>query len=67
MAWNWRYETADGRILDDESLPTEPFPSRGDAESWLGEHWRELQEAGAEKVTLLEEATTVYSMSLAEA
>ncbi|PSK90538.1 hypothetical protein CLV63_12272 [Murinocardiopsis flavida] len=66
MAWTWRYEAADGGILDAGQFPDESFTSRGDAESWLGEHWREVQEGGAEKVTLLEEATAVYTMSLAE-
>ncbi|GAA3734646.1 hypothetical protein HDA32_003881 [Spinactinospora alkalitolerans] len=66
MAWSWRYETAEGTVLQDESLPGELFPSRGDAESWLGETWQELREAGAERVTLLEEDHAVYSMSLAD-
>ncbi|RNL81764.1 hypothetical protein [Halostreptopolyspora alba] len=70
MAWSWRYETADGRVLDDETLsltlPGELFPSRGDAESWLGESWRELVEAGADRVTLLEDDRVVYTMGLHE-
>ncbi|WP_046471045.1 hypothetical protein [Allosalinactinospora lopnorensis] len=66
MAWSWRYETADGTVLDDDALPGELFPSRGDAESWLGETWRELVEAGTDQVTLLEDERPVYSMSLHE-
>jgi hypothetical protein len=30
------------------------FASQGDAESWLGENWRGLLEAGVDQVTLLE-------------
>ncbi|GAA3736149.1 hypothetical protein [Salinactinospora qingdaonensis] len=69
MAWSWRYETAAGTVVEsgaNESLPAELFSSRGDAESWLGETWRELREAGAEQVTLLEGDRTVYTMSLDE-
>ncbi|MBB4930801.1 hypothetical protein F4561_001621 [Lipingzhangella halophila] len=66
MAWSWRYETAEGRVLDDEALPGELFSSRGDAESWLGESWRDLVEAGADQVTLLEDDRVVYTMSLHE-
>lgn len=66
MAWSWRYETAEGTVLAGEPLPDELFPSRGDAESWLGEQWRELHGAGAEKVTLMEDGTSVYTMSLTE-
>ncbi|MDA8368521.1 MAG: hypothetical protein M0026_01450 [Nocardiopsaceae bacterium] len=66
MAWSWRYEAADGTALDAESLPADLFSSRGDAETWLGENWRELAEAGAGRVTLLEDERPVYSMSLSE-
>ncbi|TDQ52481.1 hypothetical protein [Actinorugispora endophytica] len=65
MAWNWRYETADGTVLEG-GAPEEPFSSRGDAESWLGESWRELRAAGTERVTLLEEDAPVYTMALNE-
>ncbi|MEY9213110.1 hypothetical protein NI17_002380 [Thermobifida halotolerans] len=66
MAWSWRYETADGTVLDGSALPDELFASRGDAESWLGETWRELRDAGAERVTLLDEGSPAYTMSLSE-
>jgi hypothetical protein len=64
MAWTWRFEKADGTEIP---APVEPeeFPTQGDAESWLGEVWRELLEGGAEQVTLLEEETEIYGpMSL---
>lgn len=37
-----------------------PFGSQGDAETWLGEHWRVLAAAGAESATLLDDAREVY-------
>lgn len=64
MAWTWRFEKADGTETQPAVQPEE-FPTQGDAESWLGEVWRELQEGGAEQVTLLEDGSTVYGpMSL---
>ncbi|MBB6172572.1 hypothetical protein HNR23_002632 [Nocardiopsis mwathae] len=66
MAWSWRYETGNGKPLDDEEMPGELFTSRGDAETWLGENWQDLAEAGAAQVTLLEDDRTVYTMSLEE-
>ena len=60
--WHWRYEKADGALV--QPLPpaasTEKFPMQGDAESWLGETWRELLEAGVDAVTLLEDERVVY-------
>jgi hypothetical protein len=46
-------------------IDTAPFPTQSDAESWLGESWRELADAGVESVTLLHEDEVVYGpMSL---
>ena len=61
MAWSWRYEDADGK----ENVPAgatvvESFPTQSDAESWLGETWRELLDAGVVQVTLLEDGRQVY-------
>ena len=43
----------------------ESFPTQADAESWIGETWRELREAGVASVTLMEDGTKVYGpMSL---
>ncbi len=39
MAWAWRYEGADGKK---QAGGSEPFPSQSDAESWMGQTWREL-------------------------
>ncbi|MFW5417247.1 hypothetical protein J0910_11605 [Nocardiopsis sp. CNT-189] len=66
MAWSWRYEKDDGEVLRDEELPAEVFTSRGDAESWLGEEWRGLAEAGVGRVSLLEDERVHYSMPLSE-
>jgi hypothetical protein len=52
MAWTWRCEDADGTVLDVPQL--EVFSSKGDAESWLGETWRDLRTAGVAQVVLLD-------------
>ncbi|GGO09402.1 hypothetical protein GCM10010116_19020 [Microbispora rosea subsp. aerata] len=65
MIWRWRYEDANGSEITDRPLPREIFSSQSDAESWLGETWRELLEAGVERVTLMEDERIEYSgMSL---
>ncbi len=67
MAWTWRYESRDGAPLDAEAraLPTGAFPTQSDAETWLGETWRDLLDAGVEQVVLLEDGAVVYGpMSL---
>ena len=58
--FTWRYEDADGAALQREDLPQATFPTQADAESWLGEEWRSLLDAGVEAVTLLEEDEKVY-------
>lgn len=65
MSWIWRMESVDGAALSEPASP--PHASQSDAESWLGEHWRELADAGVVQVTLLDEQTQVYGpMSLGE-
>lgn len=65
MAWTWRFERADGTLATSRELPEESFGSQGDAESWLGENWRHLLDAGVEQVTLLDDGATEYGpMSL---
>lgn len=56
--WTWRFEAADGTACDEPKSPQ--FPSQGDAESWIGEQWRSLLDAGVEQVTLLEAERVVY-------
>jgi hypothetical protein len=66
VAWTWRYEDADGGEVEPAEAPSgEPFPTQSDAETWLGENWRELLSAGVEQVSLLEGGRVVYGpMSL---
>lgn len=65
MSWTWRYETADGATLQGAELPRDGFPTQADAETWLGEVWRDLLDRGVAQVTLLEDARLVYGpMSL---
>ncbi len=62
MAWSWRYERADGTLVDAQA---QRFPTQSDAETWIGETWQELLEAGTDQVVLLEEDRVVYGpMSL---
>lgn len=61
MAWTWRYEAESGETVDPAEAPAgEAFPTRADAETWLGENWRELLHSGVAQVTLLEEDRKVY-------
>ena len=67
MGWTWRYETSAGTPLDPlpEVASQQAFPTQSDAESWVGETWRDLQAAGVDQVTLLEGDRVVYGpMSL---
>ncbi|MBT8227573.1 MAG: hypothetical protein KJO75_19050 [Dactylosporangium sp.] len=61
MAWTWRYEDAAGRPIDG---PSETFPSQSDAESWLGQAWKDLVAAGACASVLCEDDRTEYRMDL---
>ncbi|WP_300612023.1 hypothetical protein [Trebonia sp.] len=65
MPWTWRYEKADGAVVNGLGLQDAIFASQGDAESWLGENWRALLEAGVDQVTLLDDERKEYGpMSL---
>jgi hypothetical protein len=67
MAWTWQFEKADGTETAPAVQPEE-FPTQGDAESWVGEVWRDLLEGGVEQVTLFEDGTRIYGpMSLSAA
>lgn len=64
MPWSWRYENADGEPV---TGPAETFPSQADAESWIGQSWRELASSGVARVTLVDDERVEYRMSLAPA
>jgi uncharacterized protein (DUF2237 family) len=59
MVWTWQFEKADGSTV---AAPngTEEFPTQGDAESWIGESWKELLDGGVDQVVLLEDGDKVY-------
>jgi hypothetical protein len=61
MPWSWRYEDVDGKSVDG---PAETFSSQADAESWIGQEWRQLQASGVGTVTLVEDERVDYQMSL---
>lgn len=59
MTWRWVGEPTTPPQLD------RTWPSQGDAETWLGEFYPELREAGVRAVSLLEDDRRVYGpMSL---
>jgi hypothetical protein len=65
MTWTWQLEKEDGTVLTSRGLPKETWSSQGDAESWVGENWRTLLEAGVDQVSLLNEGRVEYGpMSL---
>jgi hypothetical protein len=65
MTWTWRLEGVDGTPLSEPAVP--PQPTQSDAESWLGETWRELAAAGVGRASLYEDSTLIYGpMSLSE-
>lgn len=62
MTWTWRYEGTTGEpVMPAEGAPVaDAFPSQADAESWIGETWRELLAAGVSQVVLFEGDRKVY-------
>ncbi|MEV4443539.1 hypothetical protein AB0K09_32020 [Streptomyces sp. NPDC049577] len=63
MAWTWRFLNEAGEDVSPAVEPEE-FTTQGDAESWIGEVWKELLEGGADRTVLQEDGTVVYEMSL---
>jgi len=57
MSWSWSYERSAGSEGD---VRSQAFPTQSDAETWIGESWRELLESGVQSVVLLEEERIVY-------
>ena len=66
MVWTWRYEKADGSVVAPAGGSQEEFPGQGDAESWIGESWKQLVEDGVDTAVLLDDDRVIYSMSLHE-
>ena len=68
MAWTWRFEDADGAELSSPAPSSQPaHQNQSDAESWLGEQWRRLADAGVVQVRLFDGDTEVYGpMPLSE-
>jgi hypothetical protein len=62
MSWHWRLEDPAGAAIDPASVGvTVPdADNQGDAESWLGENWRELLARGVATVTLFDGEDEVY-------
>ena len=62
MGWTWQLEDPTGATVDPASLGVEvpECDNQGDAESWLGESWRELLERGVATVTLFNGEQEVY-------
>jgi hypothetical protein len=61
MPWSWRYQNVDGQPV---AGPAETFSSQADAESWIGQVWRELASAGVTTVVLAADDRVEYRMSL---
>ncbi len=70
MTWTWRLEDPDGATIDPATLGVEVpgADNQGDAESWLGENWRDLLDRGVATVSLFEGDRKAYGpMGLAPA
>lgn len=65
-AWWWLLLDASGDTVEvTEEYADQRFANQGDAESWVGEVWRELVDQGVASVTLHEHDRAVYGpMSL---
>ena len=59
VPWWWLCTDADGRVVEPADGRQE-FPTRAEAESWIGEFWAELADEGAAAVTLFEGERQVY-------
>ena len=62
MSWHWRLEDPAGTAIDPATVGVEAVVSenQGDAESWLGENWRELLDRGVATVTLFDGDDEIY-------
>ncbi|MEX1209445.1 MAG: hypothetical protein WEA35_01080 [Candidatus Nanopelagicales bacterium] len=67
MAWTWIFTNLEGVPVADPPgcAVMTPFPTQADAETWLGETWKELLDGGVDAVVLWEDTRQVYGpMSL---
>ena len=64
MGWTWTYANESGTAVSPASGTDEAFASQADAESWIGENFRALLLEGVDIVTLLEDGSATYEMSL---
>ena len=63
--WWWRLEDSSGNTVEAPEHDDLRFASQADAESWVGELYAELADAGVDAVTLFEHDRQVYGpMSL---
>ncbi|HEY0640095.1 MAG TPA: hypothetical protein VGD67_20865 [Pseudonocardiaceae bacterium] len=66
MAHRWQYQNSAGTPVAAPAGLTQPvFEDRDEAETWLGEAWADLLDAGVDQVVLLDGDDEVYGpMSL---
>jgi len=66
MGWSWQMHPAAGaEVPESATQPAGGFPTQAEAETWVGEMWRELLDGGIDAVTLYEDQRLVYGpMSL---
>lgn len=63
--WWWRYGDGEGRPVETTVRPSPVFSAQAEAESWVGEFWRELLAGGVDSITLMSGDRVVYGpMSL---
>ena len=67
MAYRWTTPDLDLDDTERADLGLEAtFDDRESAEAWCGLNWPDLADAGIDEVTLTEDGTPVYTMSLNE-
>ena len=71
MSYSWVFKQSRVTVKGAEHLGElgagQQFESQEEAEAWLSETWPELQEAGIDEVTLMEDDDVVYGpMGLSE-
>jgi len=64
MSWGWLFVDQAGAAVAlaavAEAAGDAAFASQGDAETWLGEHWKVLAAAGVAAATLVEDGREAY-------